>query len=103
MAKKLRTKKVPQRTCIACKQVLPKKELIRIVKSDGDVSVDLTHRANGRGAYICHNLDCLNVIMKKNSLSVALGNGVTENQKEQIQKQVKKLLSGSLQEEAMIS
>ena len=47
-----RTKHVPQRTCIGCQTVLPKKALIRIVRSEEGVGVDLTGKAPGRGAYI---------------------------------------------------
>ncbi len=47
-------KKVPQRRCCGCMEMKPKPELIRVVKSpDGDVSLDLTGKAPGRGAYIC--------------------------------------------------
>jgi uncharacterized protein len=47
-----RTKHIPQRTCIGCQTVLPKKALIRIVRSEEGVKVDLTGKAPGRGAYI---------------------------------------------------
>jgi len=47
-----RTKHIPQRTCIGCRTVLPKKALIRIVRSPQGVLVDLTGKAPGRGAYI---------------------------------------------------
>ncbi len=50
-----RVKHVPQRTCVACRQVLPKRTLIRVVRAAEGVSVDLTGKANGRGAYL-HNL-----------------------------------------------
>lgn len=48
-----KVKKVPLRTCVVTKEVLPKKELIRVVATkDGIVSVDLTGKSNGRGAYV---------------------------------------------------
>ena len=53
-------KKIPQRTCLGCGETKPKQELIRIVRqNDGSIFVDKTGKANGRGAYICPNADCL--------------------------------------------
>ncbi|MBQ6728047.1 MAG: YlxR family protein, partial [Clostridia bacterium] len=46
-------KKIPMRTCIACRAIKPKKELIRIVKAEDGIFLDRTGRKNGRGAYIC--------------------------------------------------
>ncbi len=51
----------PERRCCGCMEMFPKKELVRIVKSpDGEISLDLTGKAPGRGAYICRNVDCFN-------------------------------------------
>lgn len=58
-------KKIPQRTCIGCMQSKNKKELLRIVKqNDGKIFVDKTGKANGRGAYICNSVDCLEKAIK---------------------------------------
>ncbi len=58
-------KKIPQRMCTGCGEMKPKKELVRVVKpKDGDIDIDLTGRANGRGAYICRNLSCLQAARK---------------------------------------
>lgn len=62
-------KKVPMRTCIACKQCKPKKELIRIVKSGEEISLDRTGRKNGRGAYICDDAACLEKLKKQKCLN----------------------------------
>ena len=64
-------KKVPMRTCIACKECKPKKELIRIVKSGDEISLDRTGRKNGRGAYICDNPLCLEKLKKQKGLNRA--------------------------------
>ena len=65
-------KKVPIRTCIGCNEAKPKRELIRVVKTaEGDVSIDFTGRANGRGAYICNNVECLEKAVKTRRLSRA--------------------------------
>lgn len=63
-------KKVPERKCIGCQEVKPKKELVRIVKNkENEIFVDLTGKANGRGAYICPSVECLEKAVKSNRLS----------------------------------
>ena len=63
-------KKLPQRTCIGCNSQKNKNELIRIVKNkDGIISIDRTGKANGRGAYICDNIECLENAIKTKRLS----------------------------------
>ncbi|MGN0675074.1 MAG: RNase P modulator RnpM [Oscillospiraceae bacterium] len=52
-------KKIPMRMCLGCGEMKPKKELIRAVKSpEGDISIDLTGKKSGRGAYICRSTEC---------------------------------------------
>ena len=60
-------RKIPMRTCIACRTEKPKKELIRIVKTkDGVFSLDRTGKVSGRGAYLCDDKACaLKIISKK--------------------------------------
>lgn len=56
----MKVKKIPQRMCTGCMQMKSKKELIRVVKNkDGEISIDLTGKKPGRGAYICKNAECL--------------------------------------------
>ena len=56
----MKTKKIPMRMCLGCGEMKPKKELIRVVKSkEGEISLDLTGKKSGRGAYICHDAECL--------------------------------------------
>lgn len=55
----MKTKKIPMRMCLGCGVMKPKRELIRVVKSkEGDISLDLTGKKSGRGAYICKNVEC---------------------------------------------
>ncbi len=69
----MKTKKIPMRTCMACGEAKPKKELARIVKTpDGGILYDATGKVNGRGAYICKNTDCLNKAQKSKRLEHAL-------------------------------
>ncbi len=66
------TKTVPQRRCIGCRESFSKKELVRIVKSpEGTISLDLTGKKNGRGAYICKKEECLEAAFKKKQLDYA--------------------------------
>jgi len=52
-------KRVPQRTCIICRQIRPKRELVRVVRQpDGTVKIDEQGKANGRGAYLCQQSRC---------------------------------------------
>ena len=52
-------KKIPLRMCTGCGEMKPKKELVRVVRSkEGEISLDLTGRKAGRGAYVCRSLDC---------------------------------------------
>lgn len=67
------------RRCIACNQMKPKKELIRVVKNnENQVSVDLTGKANGRGAYICPTLECFEEAYKSKRFSRNLETEITE-------------------------
>ena len=61
-------KKIPQRQCIGCRLVKSKYELVRIVKDDENVEIDLTGKKNGRGAYICKSKGCLEKAFKSKAL-----------------------------------
>ena len=62
-------KSLPQRTCIGCNEKKNKKELIRIVKDkQGNINIDKTGRAEGRGAYLCDNITCLEKAIKSKRL-----------------------------------
>jgi hypothetical protein len=78
-----RSKHVPQRTCVGCREVLPKRSLIRIVKSPEGVLVDLTGKAHGRGAYLHDQRSCW---MRgiKSGLGHALKTELTEQDKQML-------------------
>lgn len=62
-------KKIPLRKCVATGEMRPKKELVRIVRSkEGEVSIDLTGKKNGRGAYLSKDKDAILLAKKKNTL-----------------------------------
>ena len=72
-------KKIPLRMCIGCREHKPKKELIRVVKSpEGEVSVDMTGKKPGRGAYICRKEECLRKAQKSRQLERALECSMTQ-------------------------
>lgn len=63
-------KKEPIRMCIACRSEVPKKQMIRIVKNkEGEIFIDRTGKAQGRGAYICDNLECIEKCIKQRALN----------------------------------
>lgn len=65
-------KKIPLRMCVACREMQPKRNLIRIVKnSEGVIFLDKTFKANGRGAYLCANETCLEKCIKTKALNRA--------------------------------
>lgn len=62
-------KKIPLRKCSGCGEMKPKAELIRVVRSpEGELSLDTTGRKAGRGAYLCHSIDCLRIARKAKRL-----------------------------------
>ena len=66
--------KIPQRLCIACRQMKDKRTLVRCrVTSEGSVEMDLTGKKSGRGAYICSAPECVAKARKHNLLGKALG------------------------------
>ncbi|MFG6394431.1 MAG: YlxR family protein [Lachnospiraceae bacterium] len=69
----LRTKKIPMRQCTGCGVRKEKKELIRIIKTPEDlIEIDFTGKKNGRGAYICNSVECLEIARKRKSLERSL-------------------------------
>ena len=65
-------KKIPMRQCLGCREMKPKKELIRVVRSpEGNISLDFKGKASGRGAYVCPNSQCLKKAIKAKALERA--------------------------------
>ncbi|MCD7822077.1 MAG: YlxR family protein [Clostridiales bacterium] len=65
-------KKIPMRQCVGCREMKPKRELIRVVRSpEGELSLDFRGKKPGRGAYVCPNGDCLKRARKSNALGRA--------------------------------
>lgn len=65
----MQKRKIPLRRCVGCRQMLDKRELIRVVRSpEGEFSLDFKGKKPGRGAYICKNADCLRRAQKARGL-----------------------------------
>ena len=65
----MENKKVPMRTCVACRACKPKVELIRIVKVYDNFDIDFTGKLNGRGTYICNCHECFEKLIKNRILN----------------------------------
>lgn len=73
----MRPRKVPLRKCVACQEMMPKKELIRVVRTpSGEVEIDLTGKKAGRGAYLCGKVSCFKLAKKTKALDRALKQSV---------------------------
>ena len=73
-------KKVPMRMCVGCREMKPKAQLVRVVKtSEGEITLDKTGKLNGRGAYICKDKECLKKAQKSNAFSRAFETSVSQD------------------------
>jgi predicted RNA-binding protein YlxR (DUF448 family) len=88
-----KVRKVPERTCVGCQEIKPKKTLIRIVRTPENVlMVDPTGKANGRGAYICPRSECLEAAIKSKRLARALEVTISPEDLERIKKDIEALM-----------
>jgi hypothetical protein len=90
-----RTRHTPQRTCLGCRQVKAKRELIRIVNTpDGNLEVDITGKKAGRGAYLCPTSECWEAGLKGNRLDHALHTSLSPAGRMQLMKYAEGQLKG---------
>lgn len=76
----MKTKKIPMRMCLGCGEMKPKRELIRVVKSkEGDISLDLTGKKSGRGAYICKSVECFEKARKARKFEISFSCMISED------------------------
>ena len=72
-------KKIPMRQCLGCREMKPKRELIRVVRSpEGAISLDFKGKASGRGAYVCPDMACLKRAMKSKAIERAFETSIPE-------------------------
>ena len=82
-------KKIPMRQCLGCREMKPKRELIRAVKSpEGVISLDFKGKAPGRGAYVCHDAQCLKKAIKSKALERAFETSIPEEVYAQLNEQM---------------
>lgn len=91
-------RKVPVRQCVGCHEMKPKKEMIRILKTISEedpekieISLDISGRKNGRGAYICPRQECLNAAIKSRGLERSFKMSIPKNIYDMLTKEMEKL------------
>ena len=84
-------KKIPMRKCVGCGEMKPKKELIRILRTEEEFLVDVTGKKNGRGAYLCADIGCLEKARKSKGLERSLKIAIPQEIYEQLAKEMSEL------------
>ena len=85
-------KKTPLRMCLGCRVMKPKSEIIRVVKSpDNEISLDITGKKPGRGAYVCRDTSCFKRVIKTNALQRAFKTQIPANIIEELQNQLENI------------
>lgn len=85
----MKPKKLPMRLCIGCREMQEKKTLIRVVKSpEGEISLDVTGRKNGRGCYICKRKQCLEKAIRLHQIEKAFSCSISPEVYEQLKEQL---------------
>jgi predicted RNA-binding protein YlxR (DUF448 family) len=89
MSQAMKKRKVPMRKCIGCDESKPKKELVRIVRDqEGNIKVDFTGKASGRGAYICWNTHCFDSARKGKKLQKSFEMNITDETYERLRQEL---------------
>lgn len=82
-------RKIPMRKCLGCQEMKDKRNLIRVVRSkEGEFSVDLTGKKNGRGAYVCGNVDCFSKAEKSKGLERAFSAKIPDEVYDALRKEI---------------
>ena len=82
-------KKIPQRQCMGCRERKSKREMIRVVRSpEGNVSLDFGGKMNGRGAYLCPDMECLKKAIRSKALDRSLEVTIPEEVYDRLQKEM---------------
>ena len=88
----MKPKKIPMRMCVGCREMKPKKELLRVVRSpEGEISFDLTGRKPGRGAYVCHSRECLLRAVKQKQLERTFASPISDEVRDALTAQIESL------------
>ena len=82
-------KKIPVRQCVGCREMIPKNELLRVIRTpEEEVVLDSTGKKNGRGAYICKSMDCLKKAAKSKGLERSLKVSIPEEVYDKLEKEM---------------
>ena len=93
-------RKIPMRMCVGCREMKPKKELLRAVRSpEGTVSLDSTGKKAGRGAYVCLSAECLKKALKQRQLDRALDAHLDDAANQQLTETMQRLIAERSTEE----
>ena len=85
-------KRIPERMCIACREMKPKGEMLRVIKpKEGDIFIDRTGKAAGRGAYICDSETCVNKCIKAKLFNKAFSAQIPDDVYEYVKNEYKKV------------
>lgn len=88
----MNVKKIPLRQCTGCGAMKSKKEMLRVIKTpEEDIILDGTGKKNGRGAYICRDIECLNKAIKNKGIDRSLKITIPREVYEQLEKELIKL------------
>ncbi|MDD3222162.1 MAG: YlxR family protein [Clostridia bacterium] len=88
-------KKLPLRQCTGCREMKNKKDMIRVIKTaEGDICIDATGRKNGRGAYICPDIKCLEQAMKNRGLERSLKTSIPAEVYQQLEEEMSHIAKG---------
>ena len=84
--------KVPMRQCTGCREMKNKKEMMRVLKTgEGEILLDRTGRKNGRGAYLCYSLECLEKARKNKGLERSLKTEIPQEVYERLEKEFEEI------------
>lgn len=87
-----RSKKIPMRQCVGCREMKPKRELLRILRTPEDeITIDAAGKKNGRGAYVCPNQDCFLRAVKGKGFERSLKAAIPEEAYAEFEKEMKKI------------
>ena len=85
-------RKIPSRQCIGCGEMKEKREMLRVIKTPENVIVlDVTGKKNGRGAYLCHSVDCFRKAVKLKALEKSLKTAIPTEVYEKLEKELSEL------------
>ena len=88
-------KKIPMRQCTGCREMKSKREMIRVIRTtENEICIDATGRKNGRGAYICPNMDCLKLAIKNRGLERSLKMAIPESLYQQLEEEMSHIDKG---------